>query len=135
VSELALYDDERHAFVGHFDGAGVSQLIWSEPAAGTPLRRQCAVARRGRRRSTTAGHGSGAADSYRFPCDGALPLELRFSGGRRSRVRSVIGGGALRLRRARRPPRRRGLCSAVACRRTVLRRHARRCAACSDRCR
>ena len=32
VAELPLDD---YAFVGHFDGMGMSQLVWSEPAADT----------------------------------------------------------------------------------------------------
>jgi hypothetical protein len=32
VAELALDDDERHAFVGHFDSVGVPKLMWSEPS-------------------------------------------------------------------------------------------------------
>jgi HAMP domain-containing protein len=30
VAELALDDDERYAFVGHFSGVGVPELMWSE---------------------------------------------------------------------------------------------------------
>jgi hypothetical protein len=30
VAELALDDDERYAFVGHFDGVSVPELMWSE---------------------------------------------------------------------------------------------------------
>ena len=32
VAELALDDDERYAFVGHFDGVSVPELMWSEPS-------------------------------------------------------------------------------------------------------
>ena len=36
MSQLALDDVERDALPGHFDGAGVAQLVWSEtpPYAG-----------------------------------------------------------------------------------------------------
>ncbi|MGC1799490.1 MAG: hypothetical protein WA701_03815 [Solirubrobacterales bacterium] len=36
MSQLALDDVQRHALPGHFDGAGVAQLVWSEtpPYAG-----------------------------------------------------------------------------------------------------
>src|SRR5438552_9143014 len=33
VAELALNHDEWHAFASHLDGAGVTQLVWSEPTA------------------------------------------------------------------------------------------------------
>jgi hypothetical protein len=33
VAELALNDDEGHAFASHLDGVGVAQLVWSEPTA------------------------------------------------------------------------------------------------------
>jgi hypothetical protein len=32
MSELALDDDERDAFVGHLDRVGVPELVWREPA-------------------------------------------------------------------------------------------------------
>jgi hypothetical protein len=32
VAELALDDDELYAFVGHFDGMSVPELMWSEPS-------------------------------------------------------------------------------------------------------
>jgi hypothetical protein len=35
VAELALVDHERHTFASHFDGVGVSQLMWGEPSADT----------------------------------------------------------------------------------------------------
>ena len=30
MSELALDDDQRDAFAGHFDGVGVLELVWRE---------------------------------------------------------------------------------------------------------
>ena len=47
VSELALYHDERHPFAGHFDGVGVTELMWREAAThsrrrgGTPQLGAC----------------------------------------------------------------------------------------------
>jgi hypothetical protein len=35
VAELALDNDERHAFPSHFDSMSVSQLMWSEPSTNT----------------------------------------------------------------------------------------------------
>jgi hypothetical protein len=32
VAELALDDDQRHAFAGHLDGVGVAELVWREAA-------------------------------------------------------------------------------------------------------
>jgi hypothetical protein len=32
VSQLALEDDQRHAFAGHLDGVGVAELVWREAA-------------------------------------------------------------------------------------------------------
>jgi hypothetical protein len=29
---LALDDDQRHAFAGHPDGVGATELVWREPA-------------------------------------------------------------------------------------------------------
>ena len=39
VAELALNDDERHAFASHLDGVGVAQLMRGEPSADTRGRR------------------------------------------------------------------------------------------------
>ena len=39
VSELALDDDERHAFAGHLDHVGVPQLVRREASANAGSRR------------------------------------------------------------------------------------------------
>jgi hypothetical protein len=33
VPELALDDDQRHAFTRHLDGVGVPELVWGEAPA------------------------------------------------------------------------------------------------------
>jgi hypothetical protein len=35
MPELTLYDDDGHAFAGHLDGVGVTELVWREPSAHT----------------------------------------------------------------------------------------------------
>ena len=35
MAELALNDDERHAFASHLDGVGVARLVWSDPSTNT----------------------------------------------------------------------------------------------------
>ena len=56
VAELALNDDEWHAFASHLDGVGVTQLVWSEPttdARGDGRAPQLSSSGRGRPLATT----------------------------------------------------------------------------------
>jgi hypothetical protein len=59
VAELALDDDERYAFVGHFDDVSVPELMWGEASPNARCDGHCAAARFGRRHSTTGDHASG----------------------------------------------------------------------------
>jgi hypothetical protein len=59
VAELALEDDERYAFVSHFDGVSVPELTWSEPSPDARCDGPAPQPRFGRRHSTTGDHASG----------------------------------------------------------------------------
>ena len=54
VAELALSDDERHAFASHFGGVRVPELVGREAPADTVLG-PSGVSRLARRRLTTVG--------------------------------------------------------------------------------
>ena len=75
MAELALDDDQRHAFACHFDGVGVAELAWREASArsgcggGTSELRTCG-------RGCPGSALSGAGDHAEQRADGEFEAEL-----------------------------------------------------------